>query len=58
VDLIDPNDPPLTEAELEELVRTAPSSHRKAIGRLCAEVKTLRDQHAASEYFAGQEVVW
>lgn len=52
------NLPPLSEHELEELIGYAPPGMRTAIARLCAEVKTLRDQQAAREFTAEQEVTW
>ena len=55
---IDPNAPPLTDFELEELVRTAPAKFRVPIARLCAEVKTLRDQQSAREFQYNQEIAW
>lgn len=50
--------PPLTDHELDELIKAAPAKLRTAIARLCAEVKTLRDQQAAREFQYNQEIVW
>lgn len=48
--------PPLRDHELEDLIQEAPPALRTKLARLCAEVRTLRDQAAEREHAATQEI--
>jgi hypothetical protein len=50
--------PPLTDHELDELIRTAPPKLRREVERLCAEVRLLREQQSAREFQYNQEIAW
>lgn len=48
----------LTEWEIQELLRTATPRQKQAIARLVAELRRVRDEQGAREYFEGQEQQW
>jgi hypothetical protein len=47
---------PLTDFELDELLRLAPPNLLSSLQRLLAEVRELRDQAAEREFFHNMEV--
>jgi hypothetical protein len=55
---VESNLQPLTEGELEELLRIAPPALRQAVARLAREVKVLRDAAGEREQVAAQEIAW
>jgi hypothetical protein len=54
----DENLPPLSEYELDELLRLAPRRLAHPLARLCRELKTLREQAGERERMHAQEVNW